>query len=303
MNLNWLYLTDFFLIDNISNKNPVHGIPQSFRGRKLREEKTMSIQKQLRVLLIEDNPVIQAAAGKMLKETGIEISFLNNGKALMNQLAKISTDASSGMYDVIFMDIEMPEMDGLETTKHLRSDSRFAHIPIIALTAHDEDGKREICYKCGMNDFLNKPFSKDDLITVLEKWTGKSLTTMPDEASLSSSFDADGNAIDFSAAMKRFGGDKELFTLVLRRFVKQYANAGKKIEDTVSKSNIQIAVTTLHTMKGSAGMISAHRLQTASKKLEQCLLEQSRDCPKKLTEFLKALELVIQDAKAILASI
>jgi polar amino acid transport system substrate-binding protein len=248
------------------------------------------------VLLVEDNPVIQAVARRMLNEPGIQTIIVNGGKELMKRLADQPKEPVN-RFDLILMDIEMPEMDGLETTKKLRRRADFRKVPIIALTAHEEILKKDLCLKVGMNDFLVKPFGKDDLIAVIKRWAGKSTGTAagprPPEKDLPR---GGSDAIDLDSAMKRLGGDAELLKLLLRRFIEQYAQSADQIRIAVLKPDLQNALTTLHTIKGSASMISAHRLYTASAELERCLMDRENNFLIKIEAFQDALKQTILDA-------
>lgn len=78
-------------------------------------------------------------------------------------------------YDMVFMDVSMPDMDGYETTRRIRGDKQFTHLPIIALTAHTIAGERERCLNAGMNDFLSKPFDMEEMQRVMQSWAHKKI--------------------------------------------------------------------------------------------------------------------------------
>jgi two-component system, sensor histidine kinase and response regulator len=122
----------------------------------------------LRILLAEDNPINQQLALIILNKMGYEPSLAINGKEVLDQLKK-------GGIDLIFMDIQMPEMDGLEATRHIRAGNGAQPI-IIAITANGTRQDREDCLAGGMNDYLSKPVDIDLLTHTLEKW-GQLITT------------------------------------------------------------------------------------------------------------------------------
>ena len=110
-----------------------------------------TIDSSLQILLVEDNLVNQKVARKMLKRLGYEVVVANNGKQALTQLETTN-------YDLVFMDVQMPEMDGLEATRQIRQRFNVARQPyIIAMTANAMPSDREICLKAGMNDYLTKP--------------------------------------------------------------------------------------------------------------------------------------------------
>ncbi len=118
------------------------------------------------VLVAEDNVVNQKVAEAMLHALGCTVDVAENGKEAVDKYA-------DGHYDLIFMDCQMPEMDGYEATRVIRVRERegsLPHTPVIALTAHAIEGDREACLAAGMDDYLAKPFKREQLISVMEEW-------------------------------------------------------------------------------------------------------------------------------------
>ncbi len=120
----------------------------------------------LRVLVAEDNAINREVAVLLLRELGCEVDVVEDGRAALER-------ATSCVYDVVFMDCQMPEMDGYEATRRIRAweSGRRPHVPIVALTAHAMQGDREKCLVAGMDDHVPKPLSRDALARVLEKHT------------------------------------------------------------------------------------------------------------------------------------
>jgi CheY-like chemotaxis protein len=119
---------------------------------------------QARILLAEDNSVNQKVAQIMLEKMGCQVDVAGDGKKAV-ALAKANT------YDLIFMDCEMPEMDGVEATQAIRQANITKKMtPIVALTAHAMEGDKEYCLSQGMDDYLGKPFTQMQLISLLQKW-------------------------------------------------------------------------------------------------------------------------------------
>jgi signal transduction histidine kinase/ActR/RegA family two-component response regulator len=124
------------------------------------------LQFPCRVLLVEDNVINQKVARKMLEKLGASFEVADNGIVALERLAQNS-------YDIVLMDLQMPEMDGLEATRLFRNrkaTKRNAHIPVVALTAHATKDYRTRCFEAGLNDFLAKPLRLDDLRRVFLKW-------------------------------------------------------------------------------------------------------------------------------------
>jgi len=116
------------------------------------------------ILLAEDNPVNQKLAKLMLTRAGYKVDVANDGKDAIEQYT-----TAPERFDVILMDIEMPEMDGFEATRVIRQKG-FATVPIIAMTAHAMKGDREKCLEAGMNDYITKPIKRELVFEILEKY-------------------------------------------------------------------------------------------------------------------------------------
>lgn len=130
------------------------------------EELSNSLAERLKstnfkILLAEDNQVNQMVAKMLFKSLNLKIDVAENGIIALDKMFEID-------YDIVFMDVQMPELDGLETTKHIRQNQN--ELPIIALTANAMKGDMEICLEAGMNDYLSKPVKLHDLEKIIEKW-------------------------------------------------------------------------------------------------------------------------------------
>ena len=122
------------------------------------------LKHSVRILLAEDNPVNQKLAKMMLTKAGYQVEIAGNGREAVDKFSSSPDD-----FDIIFMDIQMPEMDGMEATKEIRKRG-YAVIPIIALTAHAMKGDREKCIEAGMDDHITKPVKRENIFEILEKY-------------------------------------------------------------------------------------------------------------------------------------
>ena len=120
----------------------------------------------VRVLLVEDNPVNQRMASAILQKYGCDVTIAANGRLAINALESVP-------FDLVFMDLQMPEMDGMEATRRLRRDPRWKDLPIIGLTAHAMVEDRAKCLDAGMNDYATKPLRADTVRRLVEKWVGR----------------------------------------------------------------------------------------------------------------------------------
>jgi len=121
-----------------------------------------------RVLLVEDNPVNQLVARGLLQKLGCQVGIATNGEEALKQL-------DAGEFDLVLMDCNMPVMDGYQATRAIRENARWADLPVIALTANALPDERERCRAAGMDDYLAKPFHRDELAAILERWAAQPL--------------------------------------------------------------------------------------------------------------------------------
>jgi CheY-like chemotaxis protein len=134
-------------------------------GGALRDVAETAVPPHARVLLAEDNAVNQRVAVRMLEKLGCQVDVAANGREAVESVWRSS-------YDCVFMDCQMPEMDGFEATAAIRrrEDPGDLHVPIIAITAHAMQGDRDRCLSAGMDDYLSKPVGAEALRTMLQKW-------------------------------------------------------------------------------------------------------------------------------------
>ena len=118
---------------------------------------------QARVLLVEDNDINQIIAEELLSRVDLRVDIAGNGKEALEKIA-------ANDYDLVFMDIQMPEMDGLTATRHIRANTKHSHLPIVAMTAHAMVGDRELSLEAGMNDHITKPLQPEEVYGAVCRW-------------------------------------------------------------------------------------------------------------------------------------
>ena len=140
---------------NVLTDAPLHAVPNQAEGR---AQTTPGPRASLSVLLAEDNKINQKVAVALLKRAGHRVQVVANGRDAV-------LESGRGDFDVILMDVQMPEADGIQATEMIRARETESgeHVPIIALTAHAMQGDRERCIRAGMDDYLPKPLSADAL--------------------------------------------------------------------------------------------------------------------------------------------
>ncbi len=124
-----------------------------------------------RVLVAEDNAVNRKLARRLLEKLGCEVTLVENGREAVERLRE------SGPFDVVFMDVQMPVLDGFEATREIRSADEDATVPIVAMTANAMEGDRERCLEAGMDDYVSKPIDPRRLAEVLGRWAGRAKRT------------------------------------------------------------------------------------------------------------------------------
>jgi len=123
-----------------------------------------SVKHSLNILLVEDNPVNQKLATIMLKKAGYNVTLAENGKVAITTFT-----SQPDKFDIILMDIQMPELDGISATQKIRNKG-FKAIPIVAMTANALQGDRERCINAGMNDYMTKPIKREKIFAMINKW-------------------------------------------------------------------------------------------------------------------------------------
>ena len=150
-----------FLFDTIVNLFSKTG--RTEQGFITKDSLNREAVKGIFLLLVEDNAINQRVAIELFKVAGIRAEIASNGIEAVAAVER--TD-----YDVVLMDVQMPEMDGYQATRHIRKNPRFADLPIIAMTANAMKGDREKCLETGMNDYISKPIDPDQLYGKLKRW-------------------------------------------------------------------------------------------------------------------------------------
>ena len=223
-----------------------------------------------RVLVVEDNRINQRIAREILQGVGVEVEIAANG-AIAVQVVR---DHS---FDLVLMDLQMPEMDGYQATRMIRKDKQFDALPIVAMTAHAMAGDREKCLDAGMNDHLAKPIDPNHLFAVLQRWidivdpTGRNMP--PDGTEEPCTGLPLGNllGIDLSKGLARIGGNQMLFLSLLQEFVDDHQADSITLDDALNVGDMISARRLIHTLRSVAGSIGAEALEESAATLEHAL--------------------------------
>ncbi len=242
------------------------------------------------VLLVEDNALNRQVAGEFLTRAGIRVDTANDGRKAVEAVVR-------GRYDLILMDIQMPELDGLEATRRIRCLPENGDVPIVAMTAHAIEGNRERCIEAGMNDYVTKPVDPDELMKTLSRWIGperRSCPEIPSHAPREVDLPPM-TTVDCARGIKNTGGNRELYGQLLVEFYNDYYRAGKEIEKALAGKEYDWVSRRVHTVKGVAGNIGAFSLSTAAKYLERPLLS---DAPENAAKAFPAFSRVLDEILA-----
>ena len=202
----------------------------------------------LRVLLAEDNPVNQQVAVAMLVKRGHEVHVSSNGRE--------AVEAVNGRdYDVVLMDIQMPEMDGFEATHAIRALPKGKDLPIIGLTAHALSGERERCLSHGMTDYLAKPFKAHELFALVEGTAEPRTVTERAPEPLTPPVDLEG----FRMTLREAGAEQALYSII-DTFVRQAPDRLAALASAVTSGTGDDIAKAAHVYRGAAATIGAREL-------------------------------------------
>jgi two-component system sensor histidine kinase/response regulator len=235
------------------------------------------------VLVADDNAVNQEVASEFLTDAGLQVSVCSSGRECIELLQK-------NRFDLVLMDIQMPEMDGLEATRRIRKTLRFSSLPIIAMTAHAMEGDREKSLEAGMNDHITKPIDPLLLYQALLQWIAPGDENAGDgSGSFTGPFSGTDTSllpplpgIDREAALQALNYKSKLFIKMLYDFRKNFGNLGEDLKKLAARNLWDEIRERAHTVKGVAGYIGATGLGEAAEQLENRLKKDSKSRPQDL---------------------
>ncbi|MBF0181406.1 MAG: response regulator [Magnetococcales bacterium] len=236
-----------------------------------------------RVLLVEDNAINRQVAFEVLTGFGLRVEMAVNGLEAVKRVAEAP-------FDLVLMDVQMPEMDGYTATRRIRPQPQFHDLPIIAMTANAMAGDREKCLAAGMNDYLSKPIDRQQLLTVLGRWLAPcspardpgqdvSPVAAPVEKGMAQGLPPILPGLDVSSALERINNNHNLLHRLLLEFHQAYAHADAMLQRLLHgkrKDDVDQAVILAHSIKGIAGNISAWQLHAAAAALETAIRREER---------------------------
>ena len=226
----------------------------------------------LRVLLAEDNAINQQIAVELLEGVGVSVDVANSGRQVIDKLLA-TTDCIP--YDLVLMDLQMPEMDGYQATAGIRAEPRLADLPIVAMTAHAMAEERDRCLAAGMRGHIAKPIDPEVLYRTLMQFHRPGQTSMAPAKTLNHSSPPNPQleiaGLDVADGLRRVAGNTKLYRSLLRQFVEQQADAVSEIHAGVERQDFALAERLMHTLKGVSGNLGAKSTSGLAAELETSL--------------------------------
>lgn len=252
----------------------------------------LALRRGARILLVEDNEINQEVASRLMERMGMRVTLAENGLDALNI-------CRAKKFDIIFMDIQMPVMDGLEAARRLReqeADQSARPTPIVAMTAHAMQEDRDKSLAAGMDDHITKPIEPQVLAQTLIKWVqpreqeaGAGVDASPQlpAESAARANDADGAAFVWEKGLHYVGGEEESLAKHLKNFRQRYADAAQTLAELSAAQNWEEANRLAHSLKGVAAMLGMDALSAVAAALEKSCAAHTADDP--ALETLRAL--------------
>ncbi|MHB1373405.1 MAG: response regulator [Thauera sp.] len=228
----------------------------------------------LQVLVVEDNPVNQTVAQRLLERAGHTVTLANNGEEALEAV-------DSGQFDVILMDVQMPVMGGIEATQAIRArearhswvlQGDWRPIPIIAMTAHAMQGDRQRCLDAGMDDYVSKPIRAELLFAAIERVTraGDAEGDMESDISLLELGEEGRRQIaSLDEARTMFDGDEGVVRQLVDVYLREHERTVSELQRGAARMDYKLLGELAHAVKGSVGLFAAHRAVEAARRLEE----------------------------------
>ncbi len=255
-----------------------------------------------RILLVEDNEINQQVASETLESAGFKVTVAENGREALRRVRE-------QRFDLILMDIQMPEMDGFEATARLRAQPEFKSLPILAMTAHAMAGDKQKSLDMGMNDHVTKPIEPKELFAALVRWIDPALVepepleetarkqTRADETDLPETLEG----IDIPGGLARVAGNRKLYRSLLVKLHESNHDALARLRDLLESGALHDARILVHTVKGVAGNIGATRLHDAAAAVEAPLAAAEVPDSALLDTFRTELDIVMRSVSPLAA--
>lgn len=247
-----------------------NGEERSAPGEEVGTDFTGIKYRNVRVLVVDDQPLNLEIAEELLAAVGIDTRVATNGKEALERLAEEAADT----YDLVLMDIQMPVMDGLAATRAIRQLGGFEEVPVIAMTAHTMEHEKRVSAAAGINDHIGKPFDIPDFYRKLAKWIPRIKQQAggdaEEEAEIVNGFPAI-HGLDTEAGLSRFSGKAERYRHWLWTFADEAPQFVPKVRQQLVMGDTATALPAIHAFKGRVGMLGMLGLHKRIANLEAML--------------------------------
>lgn len=231
------------------------------------------------ILLVEDNKLNQQVVLGFLEESHANITLADNGIIALEKL-------DSKHFDLVLMDIQMPEMDGITATIEIRKQEKFKDLAIIAMTAHAMSDELNHCIDVGMNDYFTKPIDPNELFSLIAKWLHKSAVINEEKVVLHPYDDVKNdkpliekivalNCLDTERALKAMGGRTHIYQNLVIDFYRSSTDLVESIETSLLNKDYDVLYRTIHSLKSNTAYVGAYALSDMAEKLERAIKDQS----------------------------
>ncbi|WP_300666782.1 response regulator [Desulfoluna sp.] len=249
----------------------------------------------LNLLLVEDNTINQMVAVEILKSVGMTVTTAENGREALEKIRGIG-----GVYDAVLMDVQMPEMDGLEASRQIRKTLCKEDLPIIAMTAHAMYGDRERCLASGMNDYVPKPIDRNELFAAIRRnvfrYKGPSMGIQPHHTvseSIGTQYMLPG--INISQGLALTQGEWGLYGDSLFRFLATYDDVGLVMRQHMDRESFGEMAEALHLLGKEATKLSVIHVATGAEAMKEAAIACDRG---RCRDLLSPLEASLLEASA-----
>ena len=245
-------------------------------------------RKKFKLLLAEDNPINQKVILKILSSAGFNADAVMNGSDALSSYLNIH-------YDLILMDIQMPEMDGLEVTAQIRKmDPPKKNVPIIAITAHALIGDREKCLKAGMNEYISKPIKSTELLKLMDKLLKIDFLVDNEEPEIIMT--GNDSYLDIIRLKKVSLGEKSFEIELLKDYMTDMHSKLNQMKSVFEQNNMKKLSELAHTLKGSSYTVGANKVGDESLGIELSAKNIDTDsCRERIVKLKEAIEKTEKD--------
>ncbi|NTW05618.1 MAG: response regulator [Peptococcaceae bacterium] len=250
-----------------------------------------------RILVVDDLKINREISREILEKAGAIVETAQNGIEAMEKI-------NNRHFDLILMDLQMPEMDGYQASRAIREKFDYTQLPIIAFTANASNEDQNKCMGLEINDYLAKPFKPDSLLGIISHWipdkviirglaeNSNSLSGLPEMLP----------GIDIIEGLEFFDGDIPLYLDIVEKFYQNNLNLPEKINNAFENDSHEVLSCTIHALKSSSGNIGASKTMSLSKELEE-ELGQNTLSRERINQLNEEIYRVLESARALSSKI